>query len=911
MASPLTRLASLKVKLGALVGISVLVSATVATLGATHGVSRWLVIPVAVAISLILTQLLAAGMIAPLREMTEAARRMARGDYSARIDAQGRDEVATLARAFTTMAADLKDVDQQRRDLVATVSHELRTPAAALRAVLENMADGVTPADEAGLRSVLAQAERLSDLLADLLALSRIDAGLAPLRTRSVDVAGLLADAGCEITLSGREVPVRVEVVPPDLHVAAEPMRLRQAITNLLDNAARHSPPGSEVRVTARLASLDGDRDSVDGQGHSSPRLWTIDIEDDGPGIRAEDRQRIFDRFGTAAAGGTGLGLAITRWVAEIHGGRVDALDPRPGHTGARLRLTLPVEPHVRTVTALPSPSTPSPPTVPDHRPPAPASPSNSITGPGATMSFPSTRPTPPLPAPYPAGSIPLGPGRTPPPAMDSAFGSLWPEVDVPGRPRLLLAALAVGLLAAVILPFRDQGVGTTLVLLAGGATLAAAARRRSWLTAVCGVLGIALALIPMLRAAGWLIPLTLLAGAVTVVIGVTPARSLTALIGSALAWPLAGLRGLPWLGRMLSTSRRTRAWWPVIRTAAVSLAVLVVFGALFASADAVVAHWVDLLVPDLSIDTAILRGFVFCACFGIVLAGCYLAINPIMDASLTLPAGRVARHAWEWLVPAALVIATYAVFIAAQVTAWLAGHEYVERTTGVTYAEYARQGFGQLTVAMVLTILLVGVVARHASRAAEGDRVLLRAVLGLLGVLTLVVIASAMWRMNLYQQAYGFTTLRVVVDAFEIWVGLVVLMVLLAGISLQGKWIPRAAALTGVGIVLGLGLMNPEAWVANRNVDRFERLGDYALDVAYLGGLSDDAIPAITERLAGQARTCTLAQYAARTHRSDDALEWNLGRSRARTALANLGVSVPDLQATSPACGAFDDATR
>lgn len=525
-------------------------------------------------------------------------------------------------------------------------------------------------------------------------------------------------------------------------------------------------------------------------------------------------------------------------------------------------------------------------------------------------MSRTPTRPTPPLPAPYPAGSPPYVPGRTPPPTMDSAFGSLWPERDVPGRPRLLLAALAVGLLGAVILPFRDQGVGTTLVLLAGGATLAAAARRRSWLTAVCGVLGIALALIPMLRAAGWLIPLTLLAGAVTVVIGVTPARSLTALIGSAVAWPFAALRGLPWLGRMLSTSRRTRAWWPVIRTAAVSLTALVVFGALFASADAVVAHWVDLLVPDLSVDTAILRGFVFCACFGIVLAGCYLATNPITDAALTLPPGRVARHAWEWLVPAGLVIATYVVFIAAQVTAWLAGHEYVERTTGVTYAEYARQGFGQLTVATVLTLLLVGVVARHASRAAEGDRLVLRAVLGLLSVLTLVVIVSAMWRMNLYQQAYGFTTLRLVVDAFEIWVGLVVLMVLVAGISLQGKWIPRAAALTGVGIVLALGLMNPEAWVANRNIDRFERLGDNALDIAYLGGLSDDAIPTITERLSGQARVCTLAEFAAGTHRRDDALEWNLGRSRARSALTRLGVTVDDLPVTA-ACGAFETPAR
>ena len=267
MTSPLSRLASLKIKLGALVGLSVLVTAVVATIGASHGVEPWLVIPVSVAVALIVTQVLATGMTAPLREMTIAAGGMARGDYRVRVSATGADEVAVLARAFNEMAADLADVDRHRRDLVANVSHELRTPAAALRAVLENMVDGVTPADQAGLASVLAQSERLSDLVTDLLALSRLDAGITPLGTDDVVVRTLIDQAVADLALTGRGVPVEVQVTPADLTVRGEPTRLQQAVTNLIDNAMRHTGAGGAVRVRARR------EDEADRESH--PRTAT------------------------------------------------------------------------------------------------------------------------------------------------------------------------------------------------------------------------------------------------------------------------------------------------------------------------------------------------------------------------------------------------------------------------------------------------------------------------------------------------------------------------------------------------------------------------------------------------------------------------------------------------------------
>ena len=124
-------------------------------------------------------------MTSPLREMTAAARRMARGDYGARVTATSSDEVGELARAFNRMAEDLEAVDRQRRELVANVSHELRTPLAALCAVLENLVDGVGEPDPATLRTALDQAERLSALASDLLDLARVDAGAAPLHASS------------------------------------------------------------------------------------------------------------------------------------------------------------------------------------------------------------------------------------------------------------------------------------------------------------------------------------------------------------------------------------------------------------------------------------------------------------------------------------------------------------------------------------------------------------------------------------------------------------------------------------------------------------------------------------------------------------------------------------------------------
>ncbi|MEW2503636.1 HAMP domain-containing sensor histidine kinase [Amycolatopsis sp. CA-161197] len=292
----------------------------------------------AMLIALVTSQILAHGMTRPLREMTAAARAMAKGDYTRRIRATARDEVGSLAQAFNQMAADLATADQQRRELIANVSHELRTPITALSGVLENLVDGVSSPDTATLRTALHQSERLGRLVTELLDLSRIDAGTLSLDLSRVDLEELLAEVAAEAeamaAAAGRGVRFDVSVSPPGACVRADRERLYQVVVNLLENAARHGPAGGSVEVRAVVAAGE----------------TRIEVRDEGPGIPAADRDRVFERFTRgerAGGGGTGLGLAIARWVVELHGGTIAVVEPPadvvPGVApGCRIRVTLP-----------------------------------------------------------------------------------------------------------------------------------------------------------------------------------------------------------------------------------------------------------------------------------------------------------------------------------------------------------------------------------------------------------------------------------------------------------------------------------------------------------------------------------------------------------------------------------------
>lgn len=468
-----------------------------------------------------------------------------------------------------------------------------------------------------------------------------------------------------------------------------------------------------------------------------------------------------------------------------------------------------------------------------------------------------------------------LPPSRS---VLDSAFGSLWPEASLTPRPRLVAAAAGVGVLAAIVLPYRDLGLGTFLVLatLTGAVALSDTRLRTPYHLASLALC--VLLMTPLfLRDAEWVAVLCLLAASAVGSAALADGRSLGGLVASVAAVPLAALRGLPWLGRSLTATRGARTWAPVVRTVVLSVLAVVVFGALFASADAVFAQWADVLVPDLTVDSLVLRAFVWLAVGGLTLAGAYVALNPPRVERLAPPARTPVSRRFEWLVPVSLVVVVFAVFVAAQLSVMFGGDDYVRRTTGLTYADYVHQGFGQLTVATVLTLGVVGLAVRKAPRTQARDRLLLRAVLGALSLLTLVVVASALHRMGVYADAYGLTRLRLLVSFFEGWLGLVVLLVMAAGLRLRGWWVPRAVLLTGATALLALAALNPDAYIAEQNLARFEQTGK--VDWSYLSGLSADAVPALADRSPG--RACIETVIAG----EDDWLEWNLGRARAVAA--------------------------
>jgi signal transduction histidine kinase len=290
---------------------------------------------VASLLALGLSQLLAHGMTRPLRQMTAAVRELGAGRPAPPITTSSRDEVGELARAFTVMAGELTVVEHQRRQLLADVGHELRTPVAALRAQIENLADGVRPADPSALAEVLEQVERLGDLLTDLLRLAETE-GPVTLDRRPTPVEALVRPVVAEITAARPGAAVDVLVEPPGLVADVDALRLRQVLTNLLDNASRAAGEGGRVRVWA--TSL-------------PPSGLVLEVIDDGPGIPPDRWQSVFERFrsetppdagGRAGRldGGTGLGLAIARWAVVLHGGNIAVVPAETG--GCRIRVEIP-----------------------------------------------------------------------------------------------------------------------------------------------------------------------------------------------------------------------------------------------------------------------------------------------------------------------------------------------------------------------------------------------------------------------------------------------------------------------------------------------------------------------------------------------------------------------------------------
>ncbi|MBW3091385.1 HAMP domain-containing histidine kinase [Bifidobacterium sp. 82T10] len=317
---------SLKVELSVLIVIATLIVFVMAWILQKIGWSGWMAMPLTLIVALGITYLFSHGLTAPLRQLRDAANAMADGDYTVRVQmgTDSNDEIGQLTRAFNDMAEELQHADQMRLDMIANVSHELRTPVSALQAMVENMADGVVEPTPANLEGLLNQTHRLSDLIAFLLDLSRMEAGAASLNIEEFDFRDFLDETiePLEIADAGHahEILLRVDDA---IRMEGDQDRLRQLFTNIIANALKHSADGTTVLVEAHEDDTDG--------------MVVTNVVNFGSQIPEAERAVIFRRFvkgktgpGTES-GGTGLGLSIARWAAQLHGGTVRVVDDKRG----------------------------------------------------------------------------------------------------------------------------------------------------------------------------------------------------------------------------------------------------------------------------------------------------------------------------------------------------------------------------------------------------------------------------------------------------------------------------------------------------------------------------------------------------------------------------------------------------
>lgn len=293
-------------------------------------VDRWLLIGLALAALLAVAVMVMffRRVFAPVEALTRGARALASGKLDTRVDVRGHDEVGELASAFNAMADALERNERARRNMVSDVAHELRTPLTNIRVQLEAVQDGILPPDAKFLGALEEDTATLSRLIDDLQQLSLAEAGQLRLEREDIEVRELVTRALDSVRRRIGERGLQLVVEVGGEIVRVDPRRVAQVLLNLVVNALTYA------RSTIRVSTF-----ATDG-------FVEVRVEDDGPGVPAEHRERIFDRFYRADAarsrttGGAGLGLAIARQLVELHGGTI-RLDDKSG-AGAAFVFTIP-----------------------------------------------------------------------------------------------------------------------------------------------------------------------------------------------------------------------------------------------------------------------------------------------------------------------------------------------------------------------------------------------------------------------------------------------------------------------------------------------------------------------------------------------------------------------------------------
>jgi hypothetical protein len=397
------------------------------------------------------------------------------------------------------------------------------------------------------------------------------------------------------------------------------------------------------------------------------------------------------------------------------------------------------------------------------------------------------------------------------------------------------------------------------------------------------GLLAVALVAVAAVRTSGPTFTLCLLAALGLAALAALSARGWPGSLLAAALMPVATVRGALWSGRGLGPAnlRAPRDYAAWVRGGLLGAVLLVVVGALLTSADGAFAGLSRVIVPDLRLTWLPARLVIVALTAGLALAVCFGAAAPVRwPAPLDRRTGRPAA---EWAIPLAVMIALLGAFLTVQAVVLFGSYPPDLLHGDLTPAERARQGFGQLVAVSLVAVLVLGWAGYGANPVSGRHRRLLLALGGPLLVLVATLVASALRRLWLYEQTFGWTVLRLEVGAFELWLGLLLVGIAVAWLTRRTASVARlVAAGAGLGLLV-LALAGPDAVVASWNVDRYQRTGKF--DVGYAARLSDDAVPALS-RLPQELRSCVLLD------RSASQAPWyaaNVSRIRAAAVLRTL----------------------
>ena len=268
----------------------------------------------AVGLAAILTYFLSRRILAPVESLARAARGLAQGDFSRRVEVGSRDEVGELSRTFNTMAEELARTEQVRRSLVADVAHELRTPLSNIRGYLEAIRDGMVDADETTLDSMHEEVTILTRLIEDLQELALAESGQLALYIQPCELADLVRKAVASVQPKADSKGIGISMEPfGGVPIEADPERIGQVLRNLLTNAVNYTPTKGSIGVRI----------------NEGKQEIELSVEDTGPGIDEHELPYVFERFyrvdksRSRSTGGVGLGLTIAKRLVEAHGGRI------------------------------------------------------------------------------------------------------------------------------------------------------------------------------------------------------------------------------------------------------------------------------------------------------------------------------------------------------------------------------------------------------------------------------------------------------------------------------------------------------------------------------------------------------------------------------------------------------------